>query len=306
MSQHNEPKYLISFSSVFSLITHFHFTYPPPHFLLVRPPPPPVTKRGTSWGHTVSETCCGREGLNREKRDKQKKLIWKFKFFNIIKVFPKHWGCCCVFTSGMRSYGLSLPALKRTQSTSNQGQGELVTMPVPYFKIREASTSNTVIQGNRLLPAICYEACICLNKSCFPVFWSRRVIPTVTRPSPFNLFSPPFWFAGKQFWVFKDTVLQSGYPKDITQFGHGMPAQSIETAVWWEDVAKTYFFKGDRLVHKWQGTIKKNLIIQTFSNFLKTATIQTIKKCLSQSHRIELKAIFHLQFCGRSRKDTNH
>lgn len=46
--------------------------------------------------------------------------------------------------------------------------------------------------------------------------------------------------------MFKDTVLQPGYPKDITQFGHGMPAQSIETAVWWEDVAKTYFFKGDR------------------------------------------------------------
>uniref|UniRef100_A0A3P8SKW1 Matrix metallopeptidase 16 n=1 Tax=Amphiprion percula TaxID=161767 RepID=A0A3P8SKW1_AMPPE len=54
------------------------------------------------------------------------------------------------------------------------------------------------------------------------------------------------FFKGKQFWVFKDTVLQPGYPKDITQFGHGMPAQSIETAVWWEDVAKTYFFKEDR------------------------------------------------------------
>lgn len=49
--------------------------------------------------------------------------------------------------------------------------------------------------------------------------------------------------------MFKDTVLQSGYPKDIAQFGHGMPAQSIETAVWWEDVAKTYFFKGDRCLH---------------------------------------------------------
>lgn len=48
--------------------------------------------------------------------------------------------------------------------------------------------------------------------------------------------------------MFKDTVLQPGYPKDITQFGYGMPGQSIETAVWWEDVAKTYFFKGDRCV----------------------------------------------------------
>ncbi|TRY95341.1 hypothetical protein DNTS_034671 [Danionella cerebrum] len=54
------------------------------------------------------------------------------------------------------------------------------------------------------------------------------------------------FFKGKQFWVFKDTLLQPGYPQDISLFGSGMPAQSIETAVWWEDVAKTYFFKGDR------------------------------------------------------------
>lgn len=57
--------------------------------------------------------------------------------------------------------------------------------------------------------------------------------------------------AGKQFWVFKDTMLQRGYPKDITQFARGMPSQSFETAVWWEDVAKTYFFKGDRWV-QWE------------------------------------------------------
>uniref|UniRef100_A0A673MBZ0 Matrix metalloproteinase-16-like n=1 Tax=Sinocyclocheilus rhinocerous TaxID=307959 RepID=A0A673MBZ0_9TELE len=51
------------------------------------------------------------------------------------------------------------------------------------------------------------------------------------------------FFKGKQFWVFKDTLLQPGYPQDISMFGNGMPAQSIETGVWWEDVAKTYFFK---------------------------------------------------------------
>ncbi|MEQ2205796.1 hypothetical protein XENOCAPTIV_014424 [Xenoophorus captivus] len=54
------------------------------------------------------------------------------------------------------------------------------------------------------------------------------------------------FFKGKQFWVYKDTKLEPDYPRDITQFSHGMPSQSIETAVWWEDVAKTYFFKGDR------------------------------------------------------------
>lgn len=50
--------------------------------------------------------------------------------------------------------------------------------------------------------------------------------------------------------MFKDTMLQPGYPQDISMFGNGMPEQSIETAVWWEDVAKTYFFKGDRYVHR--------------------------------------------------------
>lgn len=53
---------------------------------------------------------------------------------------------------------------------------------------------------------------------------------------------------GNRFWVFKDTTLQPSYPQDISLFGSGMPTQSIETAVWWEDVAKTYFFKGDRFV----------------------------------------------------------
>ncbi|KAJ8272681.1 hypothetical protein GJAV_G00092150 [Gymnothorax javanicus] len=52
------------------------------------------------------------------------------------------------------------------------------------------------------------------------------------------------FFKGNRFWVFKDTTLQPTYPQNISMFGSGMPAQSIETAVWWEDVAKTYFFKG--------------------------------------------------------------
>ncbi|MBN3317053.1 MMP16 protein, partial [Atractosteus spatula] len=54
------------------------------------------------------------------------------------------------------------------------------------------------------------------------------------------------FFKGNKFWVFKDTTLQPTYPQDLSKFGKGMPSQGIETAVWWEDVAKTYFFKGDR------------------------------------------------------------
>lgn len=120
----------------------------------------------------------------------------------------------------------------------SKGKGSLSPF---LFPLSTVSASNTVIQRNRLLPAVCS---VRFGVFCPP----RRVIPTVTRP-PSNLFSHSLSrYAGKQFWVFKDTVLQSGYPKDISQFAHGMPSQSIDTALWWEDVAKTYFFKGDRWV----------------------------------------------------------
>ncbi|RMC15191.1 hypothetical protein DUI87_07373 [Hirundo rustica rustica] len=51
---------------------------------------------------------------------------------------------------------------------------------------------------------------------------------------------------GNKFWVFKDTTLQPGYPHDLITLGSGIPSHGIDSAIWWEDVGKTYFFKGDR------------------------------------------------------------
>lgn len=76
----------------------------------------------------------------------------------------------------------------------------------------------------------------CSNSSCDPSYFVSVCLPGI--------------LVGNRFWVFKDTTLQPTYPKDISLFGNGMPTQSIETAVWWEGAAKTYFFKGDRLVVK--------------------------------------------------------
>ncbi|KAM6953506.1 matrix metalloproteinase-16 isoform 2-T2 [Aplochiton taeniatus] len=76
------------------------------------------------------------------------------------------------------------------------------------------------------------------------VFW--RGLPPKIDAAYENSEGRFVFFKGKQFWVFKDTMLQPGYPQDISMFGVNMPSQSIETAVWWEDVAKTYLFKGDR------------------------------------------------------------
>lgn len=55
---------------------------------------------------------------------------------------------------------------------------------------------------------------------------------------------------GNKFWVFKDTTLQPGYPHDLITLGSGIPSHGIDSAIWWEDVGKTYFFKGDRLVQE--------------------------------------------------------
>ncbi|OXB69379.1 hypothetical protein ASZ78_004869 [Callipepla squamata] len=54
------------------------------------------------------------------------------------------------------------------------------------------------------------------------------------------------FFKGNKFWVFKDTTLQPGYPHDLITLGSGIPSHGIDSAIWWEDVGKTYFFKGDR------------------------------------------------------------
>lgn len=48
--------------------------------------------------------------------------------------------------------------------------------------------------------------------------------------------------------MFKDTTLQPGYPHDLVTLGSGVPPHGIDSAIWWEDVGKTYFFKGDRSV----------------------------------------------------------
>lgn len=59
-----------------------------------------------------------------------------FKCGSCLPVFPQ--GMVAVsFLSQSSSYQLSLPALKSSQSTSKQGQGELVTMSVPYLKLEE-------------------------------------------------------------------------------------------------------------------------------------------------------------------------
>lgn len=37
-----------------------------------------------------------------------------------------------------------------------------------------------------------------------------------------------------------------GYPQPLREYGQGVPAHKIDTAIWWEPNGYTYFFSGDR------------------------------------------------------------
>ncbi|XP_043937463.1 matrix metalloproteinase-15 [Protopterus annectens] len=54
------------------------------------------------------------------------------------------------------------------------------------------------------------------------------------------------FFKGTQYWVFREANLEPGYPQDLVTYGHGIPYDRIDTAIWWELTGHTYFFQGDR------------------------------------------------------------
>lgn len=52
--------------------------------------------------------------------------------------------------------------------------------------------------------------------------------------------------ADDQYWVFREADVLPGYPQPIREYGQGVPAHGIDTAVWWEPNGYTYFFSDDR------------------------------------------------------------
>lgn len=51
---------------------------------------------------------------------------------------------------------------------------------------------------------------------------------------------------GDKYWVFKEVTAEPGYPHSLVELGSCLPREGIDTALRWEPVGKTYFFKGDR------------------------------------------------------------
>lgn len=53
-------------------------------------------------------------------------------------------------------------------------------------------------------------------------------------------------YLGDKYWVFKEVSAEPGYPHSLVELGTSLPQDGIDTAVRWESVAKTYFFKGNQ------------------------------------------------------------
>lgn len=51
---------------------------------------------------------------------------------------------------------------------------------------------------------------------------------------------------GDKYWVFKEVTAEPGYPHSLVELGRSLPREGIDTALRWEPVGKTYFFKGDQ------------------------------------------------------------
>lgn len=53
---------------------------------------------------------------------------------------------------------------------------------------------------------------------------------------------------GDRYWVFSESILDSGYPKKLSEMGSGLPEDRIDAALYYTLNGQTFFFRGNKLV----------------------------------------------------------
>lgn len=64
-----------------------------------------------------------------------------------------------------------------------------------------------------------------------------------------HLSGPRFYCStGDRYWVFTESILDSGYPRSLKEMGTGLPKDRIDAALYYTPTGQTYFFRGNKLV----------------------------------------------------------
>lgn len=60
------------------------------------------------------------------------------------------------------------------------------------------------------------------------------------------LSSYPSHSPGDRYWVFSESILESGYPRSLTEMGSGLPRDRIDAALFYTPTGQTFFFRGNK------------------------------------------------------------
>lgn len=79
------------------------------------------------------------------------------------------------------------------------------------------------------------------------VYWQNSLSAVLIVLS-FLIPSFPALSPGDRYWVFTESILDSGYPKNLKEMGTGLPKDRIDAALYYTPTGHTFFFRANKLV----------------------------------------------------------
>lgn len=80
------------------------------------------------------------------------------------------------------------------------------------------------------------------------VGWKFFVCSPHCSDFPDSIISCPALSPGDRYWVFTESILDSGYPKYLKEMGNGLPKDRIDAALYYTPTGHTFFFRANKLV----------------------------------------------------------